>query len=234
MTAILKREFQSYFTSAIGYVFLGVFYFFAALFFVSYNLASNTTNTSTLFTTLILTFVVLIPVLTMRLMCEEKKQRTEQLLLTAPVSLFGMVMGKFLAALAVFAMGLASVVLFSLTMAAYVSIDGVVILGNLIGLLLLASALISIGIFISSLTESQIISAVGSIFVILVLYLIGGFSSSVNNKVVAAILSALSVSSRYTNFSMGIFNLGDAVYYLSIAAIFIFLTVRVLEKRRWS
>lgn len=72
MTAILKREFQSYFTSAIGYVFLGVFYFFAALFFVSYNLASNTTNTSTLFTTLILTFVVLIPVLTMRLMCEEK------------------------------------------------------------------------------------------------------------------------------------------------------------------
>lgn len=234
MTAILKREFQSYFTSAIGYVFLGVFYFFAALFFVSYNLVANTTNTSTLFTTLILTFVVLIPVLTMRLMCEEKKQRTEQLLLTSPVSLFGMVMGKFLAALAVFAMGLASVVVFSLTMAAYVSVDGAVIFGNLVGLLLLASALISIGIFISSLTESQIISAVGSIFVILVLYLIGGFSSSVTNKVVSALLSALSVSSRYTNFSMGIFNLGDAVYYLSIAAIFLFLTVRVLEKRRWS
>lgn len=234
MTAILKREFQSYFTSAIGYVFLGVFYFFAALFFVSSNLAANTTSTSTFFTTLILTLVVLIPVLTMRLMCEEKKQRTEQLLLTSPVSLFGMVMGKFLAALSVFAMGLASVVLFSLTMAAFVSIDGAVILGNLVGLLLLASALISIGIFISSLTESQIISAVGSIFVILVLYLIGSFSSSVTNKIIAAILSALSVSSRYTNFSMGIFNLGDAVYYLSIAAIFIFLTVRVLEKRRWS
>jgi ABC-2 type transport system permease protein len=123
MTAILKREFQSYFTSAIGYVFLSVFYFFAALFFCTYNLAGNTTNTYSLFNTLIVTFVILIPILTMRLMCEEKKQRTEQLLLTSPVSLTGIVMGKFLAALCVFAMGLASTVVFSLTMAAFVTVD---------------------------------------------------------------------------------------------------------------
>lgn len=234
MVAILKREFHSYFSSAIGYVFLAVFYFFAAFFFANFNLMGNTTNTSNLFTTLIMVYVVLIPILTMRLLCEERKQKTDQLLLTSPVSLTGMVMGKFLAALSVFAMGLASTVVFSLTMAAFVSVDTLVIFGNIVGMLLLAAALISIGLFISSLTESQIISAVGSICIILVLYLIGGLSSSVTNKILQTMLSALSINSRYTNFAMGIFNLGDAVYYLSIAAVFIFLTVRVLEKRRWS
>lgn len=234
MVAILKREFHSYFSSAIGYVFLAVFYFFASLFFASYNLTGNTTSMSNLFSSLIMVYVILIPILTMRLMCEEKKQKTDQLLLTSPVSLTGMVMGKFLAALSVFAMGLASTVVFALTMAAFVSVDTFVIFGNIVGMLLLAAALISIGLFISSMTESQIISAVGSICIILVLYLIGSFSSSVTNKILQTILSALSVSSRYTNFAMGIFNLGDAVYYFSIAAVFIFLTVRVLEKRRWS
>jgi ABC-2 type transport system permease protein len=150
------------------------------------------------------------------------------------VSLSGVVAGKFLAALTVFSMGLFSVVIFSLTMAAYVNVDTFVILGNIIGTLLFASALIGIGIFISSLTESQVISAVASFFVMLMLLMLSSLNSLVTNKFMQGIISAISISTRYNNFSMGIFNLSDSVYYLSIAAAFIFLTVRVLEKRRWS
>jgi ABC-2 type transport system permease protein len=234
MVAILKREFRGYFTSAVGYVFLAVFYFFAAYFFCLDNLASNSTNVSNLFNSMVIIFVIIIPVLTMRLLCEEKKQKTDQLLLTSPISLSGMVMGKFLAALAVFAIGLASMVVFGLTMAVYVNVDTFVIFGNIIGTLLLASAMISIGLFISSLTENQVVSAIASVAVLFVLFLIGSLSSAITNTFLQALVSALSISSRYTNFAMGIFNLGDAVYYFSIAAVFIFLTVRMLEKRRWG
>jgi ABC-2 type transport system permease protein len=234
MTAVYKREIRGYFSSAIGYVFLAIFYFFAAIFFYSSNLANNTSDIAGLFNNLNFIIVVLIPLLTMRLICEETKQKTDQLLLTSPVSLTGVVLGKFLAALTIFCIGLSSIVIFSLTMAAYVNIDAFVILGNFLGTILLASALIGIGIFISSLTESQVISAVASFFVMLLLSIMGNFSSVVTNKFLQAIISEISISTRYNNFSMGIFNLGDTVYYFSIAALFIFLTVRILEKRRWS
>jgi ABC-2 type transport system permease protein len=234
MTAVYKREIKGYFSSGIGYIFLAVFYFFAAFFFFTSNLQGNTSDISGLFSSLNFIIVILIPLLTMRLICEETKQKTDQLLLTSPVSLSGVVAGKFFAALTVFAMGLFSVVIFSLTMAAYVNVDTFVILGNIMGTLLFASALIGIGIFISSLTESQVISAVASFFVMLMLLMLSSLNSLVTNKFLQGIISAISISSRYNNFSMGIFNLGDTVYYFSIAAAFIFLTVRVLEKRRWS
>lgn len=234
MGAVYKREIKGYFSSGIGYIFLAVFYFFAAYFFSQNNLVQNSTDVAGLFTNLNFIIVILIPLLTMRLICEETKQKTDQLLLTSPVSLSGVVLGKFFAALTVFCIGLFSVVIFALTMAAYVNIDAFVILGNFLGTLLLASALIGIGIFISSLTESQVISAVASFFVMLLLSIMGNFSSVVTNKFLQAIISEISISTRYNNFSMGIFNLGDTVYYFSIAALFIFLTVRILEKRRWS
>lgn len=234
MTAIYRREIKNYFSSGIGYIFLAVFYFFAAFFFAEGNLGSNTTDVSSLFSNLNFIMVILIPILTMRLLCEEKRQKTDQLLLTSPVSLTGVVFGKFLAALTVFCFGLAIVAIFSFTMAAYVTVDTFVILGNFLGTLLMASALIGIGMFISSLTESQVIAAVASFFIMLLLSIIGNMTSIVTNKVALALISAVSISTRYTNFSMGIFNLGDAIYYFSIAAAFIFLTVRILEKRRWG
>ena len=234
MIAIFKRELNSYFSSAIGYTFLAVFYILSAIFFSLANLLYNSSSTSSLFSQIVFIMIFLIPILTMRLMCEEKKQKTDQLLLTSPVSLTGMVFGKFLAALAVFGLGLASTIIYSLTMAIYVELDTAVILGSIVGVLLLAAALIAIGIFISSLTENQVVAAVASLFVMLLLYLINGISSLVSNSILNSILSALSISSRYNNFAMGIFNLSDAIYYFSIAAVFMFLTVRMLEKRRWS
>ena len=234
MIAIYKRELQSYFSSAIGYVFLAVFYLFAGFFFMIYELQQNSASMTGLYSSLVVIFVFLIPVLTMRLLCEEKKQKTDQLLLTSPVSLFGVVFGKFLAAFTIYALGLAVTVVYSFVLALFVQVDTFVILGNILGELLLGAGLIAIGVFISNLTENQVIAAVASFFIMLMLYFVDTVSSMVNNHFVSVLLNSISIYSRFTNFAMGILNLGDAVYYFSLAAVFLFLTVRVLEKRRWS
>ncbi|MFO7160633.1 MAG: ABC transporter, partial [[Clostridium] cellulosi] len=106
--------------------------------------------------------------------------------------------------------------------------------GNIVAMLLVGSAFIAIGEFISNLTESQVIAAVAGIFVLLILFLLDNIGSVVNVPFIQNIISAISISNRYQNFSAGIFSLPDAVFYLSIAVSFIFLTVRMLEKRRWS
>jgi ABC-2 type transport system permease protein len=234
MFAIYKRELKSYFSSAIGYVVIATFVFFASLFFVAYNVLSDTSSMTGVFSSMMLIYVFLIPVLTMRSFSEEKRQKTDQALLTAPVSLIGIVMGKFLAAFTIYAIGMSCTVIFALILAAYATVQTWVIIGNIIGMLFVGAALIAIGVFISNLTESQIISAIASIFVMLLLFLMGNFSSITQNTVVQNIINSISINERYSNFSMGIFDLSDAVFYLSLTALFVFFTVRMLEKRRWS
>lgn len=233
MTAIFKREMKAYFSSAIGYVFLAVFLFFAGYFFFIGNVMQQTSSMSSFFNNIVFIFMFLLPILTMRLLSEDKKNKTDQILLTSPVSVYGIVFGKFFAALAVYGIGLSSAVIFGILMAAMANVQGFVIVGNLVAMLLVGAALISIGLFISGLTESQVIAAVVSFFIMLLLFLIDNFSKS-TNAVLSAVANALSITGHYTNFSMGIFNIPDAIFYLSIAAIFLFLTFRVLEKRRWS
>lgn len=234
MYAIFKREFKTYFSSPLGYVFLAVFYVLAGLFFVINNILSGTANMSGVFSSITIICIFLVPVLTMRLLSEDKKQKTDQLLLTSPVSLGNIVLGKFLAAFAIYAIGLSCTVVYAFVLAVFVNIEVWVIVGSLFGMLLLGASFIAIGMFISNLTENQLIAAVLSICVILGLYIVNSLSGVISNPILAALLSAISIYSRYINFSMGIFNMSDAIYYLSVAAIFGFLTVRVLEKRRWS
>lgn len=234
MSAIFKRELRGFFTTATGYVFLAVFYALATYMFVVVNLSGSTTDVGSLFSTLMLIWVLLIPILTMRLFTEENHQKTDQLLLTAPVRLSDIVWGKFLAAFALFGIAIGIVLFFSLIMAGIGTVDLWATVGSFVGMGMLGGALISIGLFISSLTESQVVSAVASFFIMLLLYLIDTISSLANNSVVTAIVTNISIFDRFQNFSMGVFNIADAVYFISVAAIFLFLTVRLLEKRRWA
>jgi ABC-2 type transport system permease protein len=234
MHAIYKRELKSYFSSAIGYVIIATFVFFASLFFMVNNISGDTSSMTWVFSSMLLIYVILIPMLTMRSFSEEKRQKTDQVLLTAPVSLLGVVMGKFLASLTVYAIGLSCTVVFALILGACSTIQTWVIIGNIIGMLLVGAALISVGIFISNLTESQVIAAILSFFVMLLLYLMENIASLVSVTFIQNILTNISLSSRFSNFSIGIFSLSDTVFYLSFAALFIFFTARVLEKRRWS
>lgn len=234
MSAIYKRELHTYFTTASGYVFLAVFYALSGFFFYSVNLAGSTTDLGGLFSTLLLVWVFLIPILTMRLFSEERRQKTDQLLLTAPVRLTDIVFGKFFAALTLFGAGIGIVVIYALVLAGLGNVDLWATVGSFLGISLLGAGLISIGLFISSLTENQVVSAVASIFIMLILYLIDSISSAVNNSVLSAVVSEISIFSRFKNFALGVFNLGDTVFYISVAALFLFLTVRLLEKRRWA
>lgn len=233
MFAILKREMSNYFTSPIGYIFLAVFYFFSGMFFTSV-LSANTTDITYVFSSLFTVLVFIIPLLTMRSMSEDMKQKTDQLLLTAPVKLGGLVIGKFLAAFLMYCIALAVTVVYSLILAAFAVPEWPVVIGNILGALLLGAALIAIGVFISSLTENQLIAAVGSFAVMMFILLIDGFASLIPVTQISTFITSLSFMNRYNDFVTGILNISNILFFISVAVVFIFFTVRVLEKRRWG
>ena len=150
MGAIFRRETLSYFTSPIGYIFLAAFYAFSAFSFSRQSLIYGTTSMDGMFQEIMIILIVLIPILTMRTLSEEKKNKTDQCLLTAPVSLGGIVAGKFLAAFLIYVLGIAITLVYAIVIAAFATPDWMVITGNIIGLTLLGSAFISVGIFFSS------------------------------------------------------------------------------------
>ena len=246
MLAIYKKELRSYFLNAIGYVYLGVFLSAAALISGITTLMQQSYNTASYFTTLIYTFIILIPLLTMRLFSEEKKLRTEQLLLTAPVSIPAMIMGKYLAAMTLFGGSLlvSLINLFPLYSysAAEATSDAISHVGPLtaqiagcfIGVLFIGAAFVAIGMFISSLTENQLAAAVSTIAVIVVMLVLEVANSYIDSYTVRSIISWICIISRFSNFAAGLLDFASILYYASLAAIFLLLTGRVYERRRWA
>lgn len=234
MAAIFRRELSAYFSSATAYIYLAVFNFFAALFFSMNNLYSATTDMSGLFANMFMIFLFLIPILTMRLMSEDKKQKTDQCLLTSPVSLYGIVLGKYLAALVMFAVSLLTFLLYAVILAAFSAVAWPAIIGSIVGVLLTGSAFIAVGLFISSLTESQVIAAIGGFLAMMLLYTIDMLASFISNTTIQNLLNSLAFYSKYYEFTTGVFNFSSILFFISSAVIFLFLTVRVLEKKRWS
>ncbi len=234
MGAIYRREMSAFFTSGLAYVFLSVFFLVSGFFFYIGSIASATTDTSAMFSSMFLVVVILIPVLTMRLMSEEKKNKTDQGLLTAPVGLWSIVLGKYFAALTMYVIAESIVFIYSFILSYYGTVVWSQLLGNYFAMLFLGAAFIAVGMFISSLTENQMASAVGSFLALMLLYFIDSIGTLIPIDFVANILKSLSFYSRYLEFTMGIFNLSSVLFYLSAAFIFNFLTVRVIEKRRWG
>ncbi len=234
MFAIFKRELKAYFTSPLGYVFLAIFYAFSGLFFYIFSLSVGSTDISSVFLMMFIVLMVFVPLLTMRLLSEDKKQKTAQLILTAPVSLLSIVMGKFLAAYAIFAIGVAVMPVYGFVMSTFATVSWLPIWGNTVGLLLLGGIFVSIGLFISSLTENQMIAAIGGFFINLMILLMNTLKSALPNGFLQDVLSSISVYSRYSEITSGIFSLSSLIFFVSVIFIFLFLTVRVLEKRRWA
>lgn len=234
MFAIFKRELKAYFTSPLGYVFLAIFYAFSGLFFYIFSLSVGSTDISSVFLMMFIVLMVFVPLLTMRLLSEDKKQKTDQLILTAPVSLLSIVMGKFLAAYAIFAIGVAVMPVYGFVMSTFATVSWLPIWGNTVGLLLLGGIFVSIGLFISSLTENQMIAAIGGFFINLMILLMNTLKSALSNGFLQDVLSSISVYSRYSEITSGIFSLSSLIFFVSVIFIFLFLTVRVLEKRRWA
>ncbi len=236
MLAIYKREMLSYFTSPIGYVFIAVFLALNAFLFSFFTLLmGEDSSVSMYFTIIMFIFIVLIPMLTMKMFSEERRTRTEQLLLTSPVSLMGMVFGKFFAAFTMFAgTFIAGNLINFITLYKYGEPNTATLISNSVGILLIGAAFIAIGLFVSALTENQIVAAIGTMGILMLMLLIGFLNSFIDVYFIRVILSWISIFSRYGNFGYGILDLASLLYYFSICFVFNFLTVRIYEQRRWS
>lgn len=237
MLAIYKREIKSYFMTPLGYVFCAMFLMLSGLAF-SYTILWNENKTTeglgTYFTLLLLIFAVLLPLLTMKLFSEDKKSRSEQSYLTAPVSLLSVVMGKYLAAISVYAAAFLVNSLNFFLLYIYGTPNAKSILANIFGVFLLGCAFIAIGIFLSSITENQLVAAVSSICSTLALIGVSFIADSISIEWIRVVVKWFSVLDRYAPFSNDILDIAAIFYFLSLSGIFIFLTVRVFEKRRWS
>lgn len=234
MLAVLKREFSGYFKAPIGYVFIAASFLFSGIFFWSFSLSVGSADISSVFLGMFYVYMVFVPLLTMRLLADDARQKTDQLLLTAPVSLFGLVFGKFLSAYFVFLLGDVIMLIYGIVMSFFATVNWALILGNFVALALIGAVFVSVGLFISSLTESQMIAAIGTFGANLLLVLINTIASIIPVQAISDIVLSLSIFDRYYEFTTGIFSLGNLLFLLSVTVIFLFLTVRVLEKRRWA
>lgn len=234
MAAVLKREFSAYFKSPVGYVFIAVSFLFSGFFFWLFSLSIGSADISDVFVGMFYVFMVFVPVLTMRLLADENKQKTDQLLLTAPVGLMSLVFGKFLAAYLIFLMSDIIMLIYGVVLSFVTTVNWALILGNFVALALIGGVFVSAGLFVSSLTESQMVAAVGSIAVNLALALINVIASVIPVQFISDVLASVSVFDRYYEFTTGIFSLGNVIFFVSVIVIFMFLTVRILEKRRWA
>lgn len=236
MSAIYKRELRAFFSSPIGYIFVAVFFAVnGALFNYMVLRSSDSGGIGTYYMTILFLFIIIVPLLTMKLFSDERRQHTEQLLLSAPVRLGAMVCGKFFAAYTVFAgTFLLSELLGMIPLYTYGSPNTALLLGNTVGILLIGAAFVAMGTFFSSLTESQLVSALVTMFFIALLLLVSMLNSYIDSAFVRTVLNWISIFSRFYDFSYGIFNFTSLFYYASIVFVFLFLTVRVYEKKRWA
>lgn len=235
MLAIFKRELRSYFVGVIGYVFLVIYLTVAGALFSYTTMFSMSSDVTTYFTLMLIFCAVALPLLTMKSFSEERKTKTEQLILTAPISIPSMVLAKFLASYTVFAGATVLTSFYFLFLVPYTKLQFAILFGNLVALLLVGMVFISIGLFVSALTENQLSAAIGTIAIILVLLGIGLINNLIpTNYSIRFFFSAISIFSRFQSYVNGYFELATLIYYLSVSAIFLWLTVRIYDRRRFG
>ncbi|MBE6807115.1 MAG: ABC transporter [Ruminococcaceae bacterium] len=240
MRAIFKREMRTFFTNPVGYIVLAVLFGFSGWFFYNNNLVGSeygmgNPDLSHVFMNLFEIVLMAVPFLTMRLFSEERQRKTDQALLTAPVSLTGIVAGKFLATLLLLFIGLSLTFVFAIVVSTQVSVDWMVFFGNFFGLMLVGGLMIAVGLFISTLTESQFVSAIVTLAISIILIFLEQISLPLFDvEWIQSIIKFLSLSSRYSDFTAGLVYFDNVIFFLSFQALFLFLTVRVLDRRRWN
>lgn len=234
MLVIWKRELRGYLQTPIGYVFIGFFLLVGGVMFTFTNLAAGSGSIANMlaqFTTILL---FLVPVLTMRLFSEERKNKSEQLLLTSPVSLVSIVVGKFLAAVTIFFLTLAVTWVYVLIIGFYGKIYWGETVTAYLGFFLMGCAYIAAGVFVSAMTENQVSAAVATYGLNFFLWVMDAAIYLIPVRIIADILSWLSIFKRYEVFTQAQLGFSGILYFLSFTAVFLFLAVRVIDSRRWS
>lgn len=253
MFAIFKREFLSYFRNPSGYIAIALFSFLSGYIFIN-GFSTGAINLSSEISALRSYFVIIVPIITMGLFAEDKKRGTEVLYYTTPIDLFSVVAGKFLAALALYGIMFINVFVHMIVTKACHGVVTVGTWGSVIVFFFLAALFISIGIFASVITDSQIISAITSFIIILIIQLLSTISNLFGDAITAFLkmigVNAESSSSvgdaianainwldpfaKTSNFAYGIFSVAPLFFLICFATVFLFLSFRILEKKRWS
>lgn len=233
MFAIFKRELKSYFYSPIAYALIGLFILLSSIFFLLINLGQQYADFSGNLSTMGFLLLFIIPILTMKIIAEDRKNGTEVMLITSPSSITDIVLGKFLATLCVFLVMTAITFLYPIVLSIYGKPPFAQLVGSYLGFILLGASFISVGVFASALTENQVVAAIIGFVSLIIMWLMDSIAGYVGG-LIAKVLSWFSLLSRYGDFNSGILNLSPIIYYLSFTAVFVFLTIQVIERRRWS
>ncbi len=288
MIAVYKKELKAYFTSMMGYLFVAFCIAVTGLYFCAFNLYNAYPNVYYSLSQVLFIFIILMPILTMRIVSEEQRNKTDQLLYTAPVSVGSIVMGKYLAMLTVFLIPVIVIAFFPLILAEYGTVHMVSSYLSVFAYFLIGASFIAVGLFVSSVTESQIIAAVISFAVLLLSYFMEAIASLISASAITSliglfvllailcvvyylltrnvwasgiafgvfsvvfivayfidktlfegvmitILSSFNLTSSADNLmSMGILDLTEIVYYVTVIAFFIFITIQSIQKKRWN
>ena len=287
MTAIYKRELKSYLTSMVGYLFIFFVLVLTGIYFSAYQLSAAYPKFETTLSAVTFVFLIGVPILTTRVLAEERKQKTDQLLLTAPVSVGNIVTGKYLALVTVYAIPILALCTYPLIMSKFGTVDFGTAYTAILGFFLLGCANIAIGLFMSALTESQVIAAVLTFVLLFAFYMMNGISSffsktsmstcvtfgllilaaaiivytMIKNVLISAavgvigevilvivyllkssifeggiqkVLDIFNLSGHFDNFTNNIFDIKGIVYFLSVIAVCLFLTMQSILKRRWN
>ena len=287
MIAVYKRELRSYLTSMIGYLFIFFILLLTGIYFSAYQLGAAYPRFEYTLSALTFVFLISVPILTMRVLAEERKQKTDQLLLTAPVSVEKIVIGKYFALVTIFAIPMLIMCFYPLLMTKFGTVSLGAAYTAILGFFLLGCANLAIGVFISSLTESQVIAAVLTFVILFAFYMMNGISSCfsegalstcitfgllilaaaiiiytmIKNFLISAVvcvvgeialvivyvvnsgffsggiqkvLDIFNLSSHFDNFANAIFDVKGILYFVSVIAVCLFLTVQSIAKRRWN
>lgn len=234
MLTILKKEIKAYFSTPFGLIFMGIFLLMSGIAFTTYNLLGRRADIYGMLGIMRTLSITAFPVLTMRLLAEERHMGTDQLLLTSRLSVVAIVVGKYLAALFVFFLTLLANGLYVAILFMYGEPTLGAILGSYAGFFLLGASFTAICLFASALTENQVTSAIAAFGMLFALVIIGSLSSTVRLPVLRDLIRLLSVTNQFEELTRGIFRFGPMLYYLSFSIAFVFLAVKVVEKRRWS
>lgn len=287
MLAMFKKEMRTYFTSMTGYIFLVFFTLITGIFYSQYCVLIARGEFTMVLSQITLIFLLLVPIITMRLLAEESRQKTDQLLFTSPVKITSIILGKYLSALTLLFIAILIIALFPIMLVPFGNISFAETFGAFVAFFLIGSCFIAVGLFISALTDNQIVAAVASFGALLAMYLMDSIVQGLPSSRVASVIFAVvlvgalaffaynnikslyvaiatlvlgiavivgmyviiptafdglmvnvfswfSIMKRFNNFYLGIFDVGSIVYYISFAAIFVYLTMQAVEKRRWS
>ena len=234
MLAIYKREMKSYFSSPIGYVYMFFYLILTGLVFYYFNLYVMSSDTSSYFLYSRYILIAAIPILAIKLFPDERKNKTDQILITAPVSITRMVLGKYFAAYTVYVLSLVPGIFNMIFLGLNGNLEVGTVLINYTGMMLIGAAFLAISMFMSAMTESIIVAYMLSAFVLAIFAVSDIVANTLNNSVLNKIVGIISMTDRFEQFTQGLFNSSTILYFLSVAAIFIFLIIRVIDKRRWS